>query len=157
MGDWYDYIKSAAQDAAQKVKHFYEDVFPDWSNLPTVSNPVVLAVKGADAVITKSVTMATDAAVRREGFEPFDKLPDDYYIDEQQSKDIQNRSVSSLVSNYAQATANAVTEAPGKIADAFATAPGDMPIWVKLTITAAVVVGTAVALQSLTTGQNRHV
>lgn len=157
MGDWYDYIKSAAQDAAQKVKHFYEDVFPDWSNLPTVSNPVVLAVKGADAVITKSVTMATDAAVRREGFEPFNKIPDDYYIDEQYSVDVQNRSVGNLVADYAKATANAVTEAPGKIADAFATAPGDMPLWVKLTIGAAVVVGSAVVLQSITTGQSRHV
>lgn len=153
MGDWYDYIKSAAQDAAQRVKHFYEDVFPDWSKLPIVSNPVVLMVKGVDATITGAVSMATDANIRREGFEPFAKLPDDLYLDEQYSADVQNRSVSNLVADYATATANKVADLPQNIANAFASEPGAMPLWVKLTIGAAVVVGSAVVLQSLAQGK----
>lgn len=156
MGSWFDSIRSFAQDASQRVKHFAEDLFPDFSKLPIVSNPVVLMVKGSDALMQSVVAASNDFNIKREGIEPFAKLPDNYMPpDEQQSSDIQSRSVATLVTNYAQATASNVADGVRSVIDAVTPSPGSMPLWVKATVAGAVVIGTVVALQSLMNGGRR--
>lgn len=152
---WADAIVSAAQDAAQRVKHFAEDIFPDFSNLPITSNPAVLMVKASDSAMKLAIGASNDFNIRREGIEPFNKLPDGYFIDEQQSTDIQNRSVATLVADYAKATAGKVADAAEAVVDAVTPTPGAMPLWVKFTIAGAVLVGSAVVLNSLMQGGHR--
>lgn len=153
---WFDSIVSAAETAAQRVKNFADDIFPDFSNLPIVSNPVVLAVKGSDAVMRSAVAASNDFNIKRAGYEPFDKLPADYMPpDEQQSRDIQSRNVATLVSDYAKATAGNVADGVKSIVDAVTPSPGALPIWVKITVVGAVLVGSAVLVQSLMQGGRR--
>lgn len=153
---WFDSIVSAAQDAAQRVKHFAEDVFPDFGNLPTVSNPVVLMVKGSDALMKGVVAASNDFNIKRAGYEPFAKLPADYLApDEQYSSDVQSHNLATRVADYAQATASKVSDAVGAVVDAVTPAPGSMPLWVKFTVAGAVVIGSVVVLQSLIQGGRR--
>lgn len=153
---WFDAIESAAQDAALRIKHFAEDVFPDWGNLPIVSNPVVLMVKGSDALMKGVVAASNDFNIKRMGFEPFASLPDDYIPpDEQYSTSVQSKNVATLVSNYAQATAGNIADGVRSVVDAVTPSPGSMPIWIKVTIVGAVLIGTAVMAQSILSGGRR--
>lgn len=149
---WADSVVSWAQDAGQRAKHFVDGILPDFSKLPIVSNPVVLMVKGSDALMKGVVAQSNDFAIKREGVEPFNKLPDSCYdaIDEGQA---QTHSVTNLVADYAQAGAAKVSDAVAAAVDAVMPAPGSPPLWLKLTIAAAVVVGSAVVLSSLVSGR----
>lgn len=155
---WYEYIASKANDYAQQFKHAYEDLFPDWSKLPIVSNPVVLMVKGTDAMISGTVKASNDFKVRQLGYEQFSRLPEDYIApDEQYSSDVQSHSIGVLIADYAAATAGNVADglkaAAKTVTDAITPDAGAMPLWVKLTIAGTLVIGIVVAVQSLTTGR----
>lgn len=151
---WFDSIVSAAETAAQRAKNAVDSILPDFGNLPIVSNPVVLMVKGSDALMKSAVAASNDFNIKAAGYEPFAKLPDGYVIDEQQSKDVQSHNIAALVADYVQATAGKVSDTVGSVVNALTPAPGSMPLWVKFTVAAAVVIGTAVALQSLVSGRN---
>lgn len=153
---WFDSIVSAAETAAQRANTLLDSVLPDFGSLPIVSNPVVLAVKGSDALMKSAVAASNDFNIKRAGYEPFAKLPADYMApDEQYSSDVQSHNLASRVSLYAQATAGKVSDAVGAVVDAVTPAPGSLPLWVKFTVAGAVVIGSVVVLQSLMQGGRR--
>ncbi len=153
---WFDSIVSAAETAAQRAKNFADSVLPDFASMPTVSNPVVLMVKGSDALMKSAVAASNDFNIRAAGYEPFAKLPADYLApDEQYSSDVQSHNLATRVANYAQAMASKVSDAVGAVVDVVTPAPGSMPLWVKFTVAGAVVIGSAVVLQSLMQGGRR--
>lgn len=156
---WFDSVLSAAETAAQRVKNFTDDIFPDFSKVSAgaaVSNPVVLLVKGSDALMQGVVAASSDFNIKRAGYEAFAKLPADYIApDEQYSRDVQSHNVADLVSNYAKATAGNVADGVKAVVDAVTPDPGSMPLWVKFTVAGAVLVGSAVMIQSLMQGGRR--
>jgi hypothetical protein len=68
---------------------------------------------------------------------------------------VQSHNLATRVANYAQATASKVSDAVGAVVDAVTPAPGSVPLWVKFTVAGAVVIGSAVVLQSLMQGGRR--
>lgn len=151
---WFDSIASYAQDAAQRAKNFADSVLPDFASMPIVSNPVVLMIQGSDALMKGAVAASNDFNIKAQGIEPFNKLPASFYdaIDEGQPS---SHNLATRVANYAEATAAKVSDAVGAVVDAVTPAPGSMPLWVKFTVAGAVVIGSAVVLQSLMQGGRR--
>lgn len=147
---WWDYIASKADTYSKQIA----DLMPSWSDLPPVSNPVVFMLRASDAAMNAGVQISNDFTLKGQGLERFDPLPKDYMPpDEQQSTDVQNHSLSLAVDLYAQRAGQLATEAKATVSNLFTTDPGAMPLWVKLTIAGALVLGSVVVLQNITGGR----
>jgi hypothetical protein len=147
---WWDYIASKADTYSKQIA----DLMPSWSSLPPVSNPVVFMLRASDAAMNAGVQISNDFTLKGQGIERFDPLPKDYMPpDEQQSTDIQDRSLSLTVEMYAKRAEQIATDAKNTVTDIFKTEPGAMPLWVKLTIAGALVLGSVVVLQNITGGR----
>jgi hypothetical protein len=111
-------------------------------------------LRASDAAMNAGVQISNDFTLKGQGIERFDPLPKDYMPpDEQQSTDIQDRSLSLTVEMYAKRAEQIATDAKNTVTDIFKTEPGAMPLWVKLTIAGALVLGSVVVLQNITGGR----